>query len=151
LFGSPSKAHLLRFETSWAGDGAVPIRSAVMEGLKTWFFTAEHAALPNDDRVHAAVIDLLRTGPAAWVGVEPPAPTAAARLSRRFTASDLRAAPPTVPVAVLTMARTYRSARAVALAESRVLVRQPPGRLAESLSGFGAQYTTDRCRIGSIE
>ena len=44
------------------GDGTVPLALAVRPGEPAWFVGEKHGGLPNNGRVIAAVVDLLRTG-----------------------------------------------------------------------------------------
>jgi len=45
-----------------AGDGTVPLRLATLPGARHWFVAEQHGGLPNNGKVIAAVVDLLRTG-----------------------------------------------------------------------------------------
>lgn len=45
-----------------AGDGTVPLRLAMLPGASHWFVAEKHGGLPNNGKVIAAVVDLLRTG-----------------------------------------------------------------------------------------
>ena len=44
------------------GDGTVPLALAVRPGERAWYVGEKHGGLPNNGRVIAAVVDLLRTG-----------------------------------------------------------------------------------------
>ncbi len=44
------------------GDGTVPLALAVRPGEPAWYVGEKHGGLPNNGRVIAAVVDLLRTG-----------------------------------------------------------------------------------------
>ena len=44
------------------GDGTVPLGLAVRPGEPAWYVGEKHGGLPNNGRVIAAVVDLLRTG-----------------------------------------------------------------------------------------
>jgi len=44
------------------GDGTVPLALAVRPGEPAWYVDEKHGGLPNNGRVIAAVVDLLRTG-----------------------------------------------------------------------------------------
>jgi hypothetical protein len=44
------------------GDGTVPLALAVRPGDPAWYVGEKHGGLPNNGRVIAAVVDLLRTG-----------------------------------------------------------------------------------------
>lgn len=50
------------YRVSRHGDGTVPVPLAEWSGSATWYVDAGHGAMTNDDRVIAAVIDLLSTG-----------------------------------------------------------------------------------------
>jgi hypothetical protein len=52
------------FEYSVAplGDGTVPLALCTRPGERAWFVGEKHGGLPNNGRVIAAVVDLLRTG-----------------------------------------------------------------------------------------
>lgn len=50
------------YRTSFAGDGTVPLASAKLEGVPTFFVEESHGSLANNRRVCNAVIDLLRRG-----------------------------------------------------------------------------------------
>ena len=47
------------------GDGTVPLALAVRPGEPAWYVGEKHGGLPNNGRVIAAVVDLLRTGATA--------------------------------------------------------------------------------------
>jgi len=44
------------------GDGTVPLALAVRPGERAWYVGEQHGGLPNNGRVIAGVVDLLRTG-----------------------------------------------------------------------------------------
>jgi pimeloyl-ACP methyl ester carboxylesterase len=44
------------------GDGTVPLSLATLPGAVHWYVAEKHGGLPNNGRVIAAVVDLLRTG-----------------------------------------------------------------------------------------
>lgn len=50
------------FEVSEDGDGTVPRALALWPGARAWYAAEGHGALPNNGRVIAAVVDLLRHG-----------------------------------------------------------------------------------------
>ncbi len=50
------------FEVSEDGDGTVPRAFALWPGARAWYAAEGHGALPNNGRVIAAVVDLLRNG-----------------------------------------------------------------------------------------
>jgi CHAT domain-containing protein len=78
------------FEFSLApqGDATVPLALAVRPGQKAWYVGEKHGGLPNNGRVIAAVVDLLRRGTTARL------PQAAAhrrpRTTRPLTEASLR-------------------------------------------------------------
>jgi pimeloyl-ACP methyl ester carboxylesterase len=51
-----------RYGVGMQGDGVVPLDSARLEGVKTWFASVRHGELMRDPQVRAAVVDLLRSG-----------------------------------------------------------------------------------------
>jgi hypothetical protein len=53
------------YRISRHGDGTVPVQLAEWSGAETWYVDANHGAMTNDDRVIAAVIDLLSLGKTA--------------------------------------------------------------------------------------
>jgi pimeloyl-ACP methyl ester carboxylesterase len=55
-----------------AGDGTVPLASATLPGLPTWYLRCEHSALPRDPRVGRALLELLATGNTARLARTPP-------------------------------------------------------------------------------
>lgn len=50
------------FSVTSQGDGTVPLALAVRPGEPAWYVGEKHGGLPNNGRVIAAVVDLLRTG-----------------------------------------------------------------------------------------
>jgi len=50
------------FEVSARGDATVPLELAVRPGDQAWYVGEKHGGLPNNGRVIAAAVDLLRTG-----------------------------------------------------------------------------------------
>jgi len=44
------------------GDGTVPLSLALLPGQSAWYVAEKHGGLPNNGRVIAATVDLLRTG-----------------------------------------------------------------------------------------
>ena len=50
------------------GDGTVPLALAVRPGEPAWYVGEKHGGLPNNGRVIAAVVDLLRTGATQTAG-----------------------------------------------------------------------------------
>jgi CHAT domain-containing protein len=50
------------FGVSSQGDGTVPLALAVRPGERAWYVGEKHGGLPNNGRVIAGVVDLLRTG-----------------------------------------------------------------------------------------
>jgi pimeloyl-ACP methyl ester carboxylesterase/V8-like Glu-specific endopeptidase len=54
-----------------AGDGTVPARAAVINGLPAFHVTLDHASIPKDPLAIQAVIDLGKTGQCSLKSVEP--------------------------------------------------------------------------------
>lgn len=54
------------------GDGTVPLRLARWSDAATWYVEANHGAMTTDDRVIAAVIDLLSSGNTSRLSRKPP-------------------------------------------------------------------------------
>jgi len=50
------------YTVSPQGDGTVPLSLAARPGERAWYVGEKHGGLPNNGRVIAAVVDLLRTG-----------------------------------------------------------------------------------------
>jgi CHAT domain/Lecithin:cholesterol acyltransferase len=50
------------FDLTPQGDGTVPLALAVRPGERAWYVGEKHGGLPNNGRVIAGVVDLLRTG-----------------------------------------------------------------------------------------
>lgn len=75
-----------------AGDGTVPLRLAMLPGARHWFVAEKHGGLPNNGKVIAAVVDLLRTGDTRRL----PTTTrrAVARAARTVTESVMRRVAP---------------------------------------------------------
>jgi len=59
LLSTGSEYH---FGVTAQGDGTVPLALAVRPGERAWYVGEKHGGLPNNGRVIAAVVDLLRTG-----------------------------------------------------------------------------------------
>jgi len=81
-----------RYTLERAGDGTVPLALAALPGAANWFVAEKHGGLPNNGRVIAAVVDLLRTGTTERL----PASTRRARRPARTVLSEAalrRAAP----------------------------------------------------------
>lgn len=74
------------------GDGTVPLELAMLPGAAHWFVAEKHGGLPNNGKVIAAVVDLLRSGTTDRL------PTVARRArvkgARRVTESTLRRVAP---------------------------------------------------------
>jgi len=62
LTGLRSRNGQFEFRASEEGDGTVPLALARMPGLATWITTQSHGAMPGDDLVTRAVVELLGTG-----------------------------------------------------------------------------------------
>jgi hypothetical protein len=56
------REHSFDFGVSALGDGTVPLALAVQPDEPAWYVGEKHGGLPNNGRVIAAVVDLLRTG-----------------------------------------------------------------------------------------
>jgi hypothetical protein len=56
------REHSFDFGVVALGDGTVPLALAVRPGEPAWYVGEKHGGLPNNGRVIAAVVDLLRTG-----------------------------------------------------------------------------------------
>jgi hypothetical protein len=50
------------YEISAAGDGTVAATRATLAGARNYYVRCEHSELPRNERVAAALVDLLRTG-----------------------------------------------------------------------------------------
>ena len=74
------------------GDGTVPLQLAMLPGAAHWFVAEKHGGLPNNGKVIAAVVDLLRGGTTDRL----PAVARRARVkgARRVTESALRRVAP---------------------------------------------------------
>jgi len=79
LTGARLRDGRLEFHESDDGDGTVPLALARMPGLDTWITTQSHGAMPGDDLVTRAVVDLLGSGA---TGLLPKDAPAAARRGR---------------------------------------------------------------------
>lgn len=77
-----------------AGDGTVPLSSALLPGVKTKLVGADHQGLPNDSESIGLVVDLLRSTPDAWPDDQPIATRRAEGRRSRITATDIRKAVP---------------------------------------------------------
>lgn len=62
LTGLRAREGRLEFREGEGGDGTVPLALARMPGLATWITTQSHGAMPGDDLVTRAVVDLLGNG-----------------------------------------------------------------------------------------
>jgi hypothetical protein len=63
----------LSFRRSAEGDGTVPLALARLEGLATWITHCEHGALPGDETVTNAAIELIGEGDTSLLPREPAA------------------------------------------------------------------------------
>lgn len=63
----------LEYRTGEDGDGTVPLELARLPGLACWITTQSHGALPGDERVTRAVIELLEHGDTTLLPQEVPA------------------------------------------------------------------------------
>lgn len=75
------------------GDGVVPLDSALLPGVLTWFVDEQHGSLPNNPSVARAVIDLLNTGETPQLSRETPRDPGGFP-GRKTTDSELRLAIP---------------------------------------------------------
>ena len=57
-----SSGNEFSFGVTAQGDGTVPLALAVRPGAPAWYVGEKHGGLPNNGRVIAAVVDLLRSG-----------------------------------------------------------------------------------------
>jgi hypothetical protein len=80
------------FGVSPQGDGTVPLAFAVRPGEKAWYVGEKHGGLPNNGRVIAAVVDLLRTGTTQRLSAS--ASRNAGRQTRRVSEAVLRRVAP---------------------------------------------------------
>lgn len=99
---APRADGALAATTSLDGDGTVPRTQAELPGAPAWYVDQMHGALPNDDRVIVATIDLLRAGTTqrlptdrtAAVTTQPPAPSGPVPVTttaeRRWSWDELR-------------------------------------------------------------
>jgi hypothetical protein len=62
LTGLRSRDGRLEFREGEGGDGTVPLALARMPGLATWITRQSHGAMPGDDLVTRALVELLGTG-----------------------------------------------------------------------------------------
>lgn len=69
----------MAFRRSDEGDGTVPLALARLEGLATWITSRQHGALPGDETVTHAVVELIERGDTSLL---PREPAAAARRGR---------------------------------------------------------------------
>jgi pimeloyl-ACP methyl ester carboxylesterase len=74
------------------GDGTVPQSLAMLPGASHWFVAEKHGGLPNNGRVIAATVDLLRTGSTDRLPAATRRPRVAA--GRRVTEAALRRVAP---------------------------------------------------------
>jgi CHAT domain-containing protein len=80
------------FKAAPAGDGTVPLALAVRAGERAWYVGEKHGGLPNNGRVIAAVVDLLRTGTTTRLPQTAAAPRR--RLARTVSEATLRRVAP---------------------------------------------------------
>ena len=64
----------LEFRQSEEGDGTVPLALARMEGLATWMTPQEHGALPGDETVTRAIVELIEHGDTRLLPRKAPTP-----------------------------------------------------------------------------
>lgn len=80
---------LYRYHVTREGDGTVPLESAAPPGSDAYYCSSLHNALPRDDRVAEALIDLLHTGRTQALPVTPPSFPPS---PRSFTDADMQKA-----------------------------------------------------------
>lgn len=78
------------FDTSYAGDGTVPLAFARLPKPDTYYIEEEHGSLANNKVLSDAVTEILNTGKTAVLPKEPPAVSRI--LVRSVTETELRAA-----------------------------------------------------------
>ena len=92
VIGAELRGREFHYTLAHDGDGTVPLRLATLPGAAHWFVAEKHGGLPNNGRVIAAVVDLLRNGTTDRL------PTVARRArvkgTRRVTESTLRRVAP---------------------------------------------------------
>lgn len=77
------------YTVSNAGDGTVPLESALLPGVqKTWFASAGHGFFANNGSVRTATVDILKTGDTTALTTNRPAVSRAVQLVRE---SELQA------------------------------------------------------------
>ena len=74
------------------GDGTVPLALAVRPGERAWYVGEKHGGLPNNGRVIAGVVDLLRTGETKRLSAS--ASRARSRVVRQVSETVLRRVAP---------------------------------------------------------
>jgi hypothetical protein len=84
LTGLRMRQGKLEFRLGDEGDGTVPLALARMPGLATWMTTEAHGALPGNERVTRAIVDLLNRGDTDQLPRDP----AAAGRRGRWTAEE---------------------------------------------------------------
>jgi hypothetical protein len=62
VVGARLHGHEFRYTLRNEGDGTVPQSLAMLPGASHWFVAEKHGGLPNNGKVIAATVDLLRTG-----------------------------------------------------------------------------------------
>lgn len=72
------------------GDGTVPLARALWDGASTWFVQENHGALTNNNKVLAAVNEILKQGRTGQLSTERPA--LAGEVVRTVSDAELRAA-----------------------------------------------------------
>ena len=63
----------MAFRRSDEGDGTVPLALARFDGLATWITSRQHGAMPGDEAVTHAVVELIERGDTSLLPREPPA------------------------------------------------------------------------------
>jgi pimeloyl-ACP methyl ester carboxylesterase len=92
VVGTTVKGGEFEYELAPQGDATVPLALAVRPGEPAWFVGEKHGGLPNNGRVIAAVVDLLRSGRTERLSTT--APGARAPATRAVSEATLRRVAP---------------------------------------------------------
>jgi len=76
------------------GDGTVPLSMAVLPGSRVWYAAEKHGGLPNNGRVIAAVVDLLRSGATTRLPTSVRRPLRAREPARSLSEANMRRVAP---------------------------------------------------------
>jgi hypothetical protein len=71
LAGVRMRSGKMAFRRSDEGDGTVPLALARLDGLATWIAHCEHGALPGDETVTRALVELIGQGDTSLLSREP--------------------------------------------------------------------------------